>query len=137
MELKAKVEKRFFRGIPESLDFPIAPNWPKKIPGYILEVLVRTSSELFQERGRSRGGRLASREQGQCRVQVSGQGLRADDDAHHRPEGVPCSGVRNRPVNLRVKLLVRITPIFQDVANVSINMHNVVVQPITDLSCLL
>ena len=94
MELKAKVEKRFFRGIPESLDFPIAPNWSKKIPGYILEVLVRTSAELFQERGRSRGGCLASREQGQSRVQVSGQGVRADHDAHQRREGVPCSGWR-------------------------------------------
>ena len=66
----------------------------KKFPGFILEVLVRTSSELFQERGRLQRCRLASQEQGQCRVQVSGQGLRADDDAHHRPEGVPCSGWR-------------------------------------------
>ena len=59
---------------------------------------MRTSSELFQERGRSRGGRLASREQGQSRVQVSGQGVRADHDAHQRREGVPCSGWRTHVI---------------------------------------
>ena len=48
---------------------------------------------IFQERRRSPGGRLAPQEQVQGGVQVSGQGVRADDDAPQSQEGVSRAGI--------------------------------------------